>query len=966
MRKRRFFLGVATSVFSILFLIGSFSAVAQNVRVGIYQNSPKVFVDNNGKPQGIFIDIMNEISRSEGWQIEYVFGTWSENLIRLENAEIDILLDVSYSNERAQRFKLSNIFVIDDWLEAFALKDSEIKSVFSLAGKKIGVIGGSIQFGYMQQDVKDAFKIDYTTVSFPDYPSAVQSLINREIDVFVASRFFYFSHLRDKNVWPTALILRPAEVYFAFPKNSNDDFRAAIDRNMIKLKNNPKSVYYKSLNQWLGLSSKNYFPIYIQWLLSIGLALLIVQTLFAYLLRRKVNARTSELFGKNQELESLNNQLHALLSEYKLSQNELVKFQFMVDNARQEVYLVKPNGELVYVNKAVEQSLNYSLEELLVGGIKLFDPDYGQRYRSHFEDLKKGERPPFETIHYSKDGRKLIKKVKSFYLKIVEQEYVCGFAEDITELLNAEKALHESQQLFKTLAEMSPVGIFRTRADGYTTYVNPKWCQLSGLSFDDALGEGWLKAVHHDDRGVIKKGWEKRTQSRTKSEAEYRFLKPDGSIVWVLGDAIPEMAQGSITGYIGTITDITERKRAELFLKDKAFEMETQNEVYRLLNIELQKAKLKAEESDKLKTAFLTNMSHEIRTPMNAICGFARLLSRPNLDERQKQDFISIINDNSFQLLRIINDIVDISKIEAGQMTITQGKFNINESLDELFETFTPSVKTKSLDFICHKGLPNNRSHIISDENKIKLVFNNLLANAMKFTQAGTIEFGYEFAGSHIKFFVKDTGIGIPDYAFEKIFERFHQIEDATLESRRGTGLGLPISKAYIEMLDGHIWVESELNKGSTFYFTIPYKPAEEETRKIVENEVLQPDGLLGKTILIVEDDGPNLFFLTEVLKDKGAIIISSMDGLDAVEQCKQNDKIDLILMDIKLPKLNGLDATREIRKINPKVIIIAQTAYAFSIDAEKSLEAGCNAYISKPIDNFELLKTINHLISFG
>jgi len=599
---------------------------------------------------------------------------------------------------------------------------------------------------------------------------------------------------------------------------------------------------------------------------------------------------------------------------------------------------------------------------LIIGGINLFDPVYGSMYYEHFEQLKEKELPTFETYHYTKDGRKLVKKIKAFYLRIGQQEYVCGFAEDITEFKKAEKALIESQQLFKTLAQMAPVGIFRTRADGYTTYVNPKWCELSGLSFEQALGDGWLKAVHPDDREAIKKGWIERTKEVTKSEAEYRFLKPDGTITWVMGDAIPDIVNDEIIEYIGTITDITERKNVELLLQEKAKEIEAQNKEYRRLNIDLQNAKLKAEESDRLKTAFLANMSHEIRTPMNAICGFSKLLSHYSVDDQKKNSYIDIINSNAQQLLRIINDIVDISKIESGLVTINQSKFSLNAMLDDMMNTFTIVLDSKKIDLFCKKGLPDNGCQVISDEIKLKQIITNLLSNSAKFTHKGYIEYGYELAGNNLVFFVRDTGIGIPSNAIDIIFERFRQVEEATMDSRKGTGLGLPISKAYVELLGGKIWVESEEGKGSTFSFTIPYSSTNED-HKVSKDFSKKTYNLTNKTILIAEDDEPNLFFLSEILNEMGVNIISVTNGVDAIEVCKQNESIDVVLMDIKLPKINGLDATREIRKIRKQLPIIAQTAYAFSVDAEKAIESGCNAYLSKPIDSAELIKTIMKFI---
>jgi PAS domain S-box-containing protein len=1063
---------------------------AKTIRVGIYQNSPKVFVDKNGNPKGIFVDIMNEIAKQEGWKLNYVFGTWSENLERLESFEIDILLDVSYSDNRAALYKFNNVFVIDDWLEAFTLHDQKIKSVIDLHGKRIAVLKGSIQDGLMRNELGGQLNIDYTVTNFIDYPQGVQSLLKRETDVLVASRFFWFSSDRKEDIVSSTIILKPAQVYFAFPKQQNEEIVRAIDRNLAKMKNNSKSVYYKSIKNWLDTSQKDSLTFYLEWALIILSIALIITATIIFFVRRQVSVRTRELSIKNEDYKTVNIQLQQLITNYKKAEQELIKFGFMVENARQEVYLVYPNGKLAYINTIVTSSLGYTKEELLEGGVKLFDPIYGNKFPEHFEDLKSNELPTFETNHFTKGGRKLVKHIKSFYIQIDEQEYVCGFAEDITERKKAEKALFESQKVFETLTNMSPVGIFRTRADGYTTYVNQKWCELSGLTAEEALGDGWLNAVHPDDKNRVLSNWKIHSAKGEHSEAEYRFVKKDGSKIWVLGYAIPEKDGNEIVGYIGTLTDITDRKRGEMLLKRKTEEIEVevkkykqlldlatdaffhgsstghlimvnraaieltgyskeellsmnlrelfsedeiirkplrydlleqgmilknerlivdkngksvyvemnstkmpdgtyqsfvrdiserkkvelllqqkadeiaaQNEEYRQLNEELTIAKAKAEQSDKLKSAFLANMSHEIRTPMNAICGFSRLLERNNLAESKRKEYIDIINFNSLNLLGIINDIVDISKIESGLVYLSSVEFNLNLLFDSIYHTLAPTIQSPKVKLALNKSLPNELCIIEGDDLKIKQILVNLLVNAIKFTAQGVIEFGYQLTKQNlIEFYVKDTGIGIPADHLSSIFERFHQVEGANLDSRKGTGLGLAISKGFVELMGGSIWVESELGKGSTFFFTIPFSPTNQKDCP-GESEVTTANyNWDNKTILIVEDDEPNLLYLKAALNETGVKLIAVNTAEDAVVKSKE-EGIDLILMDIKLPKMNGIEATRLIRELKPELPIIAQTAYVFSSDRENALSAGCNAFITKPIDRIELLDTINKFL---
>jgi PAS domain S-box-containing protein len=402
---------------------------------------------------------------------------------------------------------------------------------------------------------------------------------------------------------------------------------------------------------------------------------------------------------------------------------------------------------------------------------------------------------------------------------------------------------------------------------------------------------------------------------------------------------------------------------------------------------ELIKAKEKAEESDRLKSFFLANMSHEIRTPMNGILGFAELLKNQDLTGEKQQDFIRIIEKSGARLLNTINSIVDISKIEAGLMSLDSKEVNINGQIEFIYKFFNPEVESKGLRLLFKNGLPLKEATIKTDIEKIYAILTNLVKNAIKFTNEGSIEFGYTVGPSgsadsptspaqigkagepvepvepvELEFYVKDTGIGISQQQKEIIFERFRQGSESLTRNYEGSGLGLSISKSYVELLGGKIWVESEEGKGSIFYFTIPYNPVPEEKDTI--KKVFFGNDTMAKIqtlkILVVEDDEISDLILTETLQIRNYIILHAKNGIEAIEFCHTNPDIDLVLMDIKMPEMDGYDATRQIRQFNKDVIIIAQTAYAFSGEREKAIEAGCNDYLSKPIDHsllHELIK---------
>jgi CheY-like chemotaxis protein/anti-sigma regulatory factor (Ser/Thr protein kinase) len=358
-------------------------------------------------------------------------------------------------------------------------------------------------------------------------------------------------------------------------------------------------------------------------------------------------------------------------------------------------------------------------------------------------------------------------------------------------------------------------------------------------------------------------------------------------------------------------------------------------------------------------------MSHEIRTPMNGILGFAELLKQPGLTGDKQHKFIQIIEKSGMRMLNIINDIISISKIESGLMKVNIQESNINKQIEFIYSFFKHQVEEKGVHFSFNNVLSEKEAIIKSDNEKIYSILTNLVKNAIKYTTEGTIELGYTLKRVNelavLEFYVKDTGIGISKDRQIAIFERFIQADITDKMALQGAGLGLSISKAYVEMLGGKIWVESEKGRGSTFYFTIPYNIKLEE-KAIVENfatsnEALQSINKL--KILIVEDDETSEILISEIVKNLCSEIYKAHTGKESIEICRNKSDIDLILMDIQVPDLNGYEATRQIRQFNKDVIILAQTAFGLSGDKAKAIAAGCDDYITKPINANELKKMI-------
>jgi len=505
----------------------------------------------------------------------------------------------------------------------------------------------------------------------------------------------------------------------------------------------------------------------------------------------------------------------------------------------------------------------------------------------------------------------------------------------------SDQALKESNEKFSEAFKSSPYSITITSSkEGRFIEVNDAFTMIFGFTREEAITNSAIKLdiwVNIEERNSVISTL---LDGRVVSGKEFLFKKKNGEIMTGLFSArIININKESFI--LSSIYDITERKQAES---------------------ELIAAKDKAEESERLKSAFLANISHEIRTPMNGILGFADLLKEPDLTSDDQQDYIQTIQISGARMLNTINSIVDISKIESGLIQSDIRETDINKKMEFTYKFFKPEADIKGLQFILKTSLPDKEAIINTDNEKVYGILTNLVRNAIKFTYEGSIELGYEKKEEYLEFYVKDTGVGIPDNQKELIFERFRQGSESHNRGYEGSGLGLSIAKSYVTMLGGKIWVESEEGIGSTFYFTIPYNAVSEEKIEI-KDTVYQKHKeveLKNLKILIVEDDEISYSLLSLTLQKISKVVLHAITGVEAIEVCRNNPDIDLVLMDIRMPKMDGNEATHQIRQFNKDVIIIAQTAYAFTGDSEKAIEAGCNDYISKPINKtllYELIK---------
>ncbi len=506
-----------------------------------------------------------------------------------------------------------------------------------------------------------------------------------------------------------------------------------------------------------------------------------------------------------------------------------------------------------------------------------------------------------------------------------------GFNQDISLRKKAEEDLRDSENKFRRIFEIENDSLFLADSNtGEILETNQAAVKLYGYSRKELLGRNFhelslnpsnvMTLIHRQKQRVDSEIAVSKHGIQCPIEISFAYFTWKGKEV-----------------FLAAVRDVSERRRVEQ---------------------ELRSAKEKAEESDRLKSAFLANMSHEIRTPLNAIVGFSRLLARKNYDQDKRKIFIDDIQSNSNQLLTIINDILDISKIESGQFILNPTPVCINKILQEVYDTMQLQIKDKDVLLFCEKPLPDTDVTITVDEVRLKQILTNLLNNAIKFTEHGYIHFGYKsIDAKYLLFFVRDTGIGIAPEKHAIIFEHFRQEDDTTTRRYGGTGLGLSISKKLIELMGGTIWVESEKNKGAQFFINVPiirsiYESVdfEKQTYDDIDHTAFN-----GETILVVDDHTSSFIFISEMLENENVQVIQATSGEQAVEICNNIPSIQLVLMDIQMSGVSGVDAMKQIKAVHPSIPVVAQTAFAQKGDRERFMVQGFDDYITKPLDEQEL-----------
>ncbi len=591
------------------------------------------------------------------------------------------------------------------------------------------------------------------------------------------------------------------------------------------------------------------------------------------------------------------------LAEKRLMESEKIyRYMFAKNPQPMWIYDVETLSFLE-VNSAAVNLYGYSRDEFLsmkVNDIRVNHKDY-----IISDNTRTGPKYGYETDieNRRKDGSIIITETSSHYFSFNSRPARHVLVRDITVQRQSESQV----RLLSRAIEQSPVCVMITDRSGLIEYVNPRFTELTGYLLEDLIKDE-LRIITPD---VNEKNFYYTLLERiTKGsiwQGEFQNMKKNGELFWAKTDISSIMNEnGEISKYIILMEDVTERKA---------------------LLADYIKAKERAEESDRLKTAFLHNISHEIRTPLNAIMGFSQMLTDQELTTDDRVSFSDIIQKSGQQLLVIINDIVNISALEAGQETCNKKSFNVNNLIRQICNQFSIKTKEQGLSINLNLAISDENAYINSDEIKFIQILSNLLTNAFKFTHKGYVEVGYELQKEKMQFYVKDTGIGIPDDMHDEIFKRFRQIEVGDSRKYGGSGLGLPISKAYVKLLGGDIWLDSVVGEGTTFYFTLPYNENDRITiDTIPDNTQRHLTGNITKTLIVAEDEDVNFLLIEKMLSPQNYIVIRARNGNEAVESCRVLNDVSMILMDLNMPLLNGYEANRIIKREWPEIPVLAVT----------------------------------------
>ncbi|MBN2086576.1 MAG: PAS domain S-box protein [Anaerolineales bacterium] len=794
------------------------NAAVRTVRVGVYQNEPKIFMDENGHASGIFIDILEEIAAEEDWTLVYEPCTWTECLAALDAGRIDLMPDVAYSPERDPLYDFHNTPVLDSWSQVYAKSGAQVAGYNELAGKRVAVLEGSIQQA-MFEHYMDGFGYEFTFVTTDSLAEAFQITADGTADASIANNFFGDYFYREYGLVKTPIVFDPVTLFFTTAEGRNPDLLLAIDRRLNTWIEESNSPYYTILGRWIsGAPSPVYrVPQYVYWIIGVIGGLFVLAVGMVFLLRSQVRVRTK----------------HLLLANRALRESE-ERYRLLFSTSNDAILLTSPDGSIFAANPAACLIFGRTEEEILAAGREGVVDTTDPRLAAALEERARVGSFNGELTLLRKDGTKFLGEVSTALFRNEKGEpRTSMIVRDITDRKESEARLAESERKYRELVEHANSIILRWTRDGKITFLNEFGLRFFGYSAGEIVGRpvmGTIVPVTESDGRDLRHLMEQiQSDPLTFEQNINENMRRDGTRAWIAWtNRVVQDAEGRVAEILSVGTDITERKKADEAIRELNATLE-QRVADR--TAELAVAKDRAEAADRLKSAFLATMSHELRTPLNSIIGFTGIilqeLAGPLTAEQHKQ--LGMVRDSARHLLALINDVLDISKIEAGQLEVNPEPFDLRASIEKVAGLVKPLAEKKGL--ALQVRLAPEIGTFTSDSRRVEQVLINLLNNAAKFTEkggitltAGILPYPYHAPKSALTISVADTGIGIRPEELEKLFVPFHQIDSGLTREHEGTGLGLAICRRLAELLGGETRAESEWGKGSVFTLYLPLK----------------------------------------------------------------------------------------------------------------------------------------------
>ena len=887
---------------------------------------PFIFRDEDGNLTGLLIDEWNLWQKKTGTLVEWLATDWNKALEIMRSGGADVIETVFYTEERAMWLAYSRPYVQIPVPVYFHRNLSGISDISTLKGFTIGAKAGDAVIEYLRKN-------GITTIAeYPSYEAIINDVVAGNLKVFTIDEPPALYYLYKKNIdreFRQAEILYTGAFHRAVLKG-NENILEYIENGFNLISSTERKKLY---DRWMGkpLVRPEYYRYTIIALLIFS-GIIITLLLFTYFLRKEVRRKTEQLSKTMEDLRKAE-----------------ARWKFAIEGTEQGLWDWYIQTGEVFFSKQWKKMLGYEEDEIGNSLKEWEERVHPDDLKQAWDDIEKHFRG--ETDMYINEHRLLCKN--GTYKWILDRGRVIEFTgdgkplrmigthTDISEIKEKEKILLENEALYRFLFEHNPAPmLIYERGTMNIMAVNEALCSNYGYTPAELQNMRLHELVVENERETL---IERAAKVKGYSfSGEWHVKRKDGSLSVVLTHSHELTYEGKQARVIA-ITDITYLKEIEQ---------------------ELIEARNRAEESDRLKTAFLANMSHEIRTPMNAILGFMELLKKPDLLQEDREDFMTIIEESGKRLLSTINDIIEISKIETGLVETNLKPENLYEVISTTLNLFKPLARAKGLEFRLKCPEKTELCNILTDRFKLESIITNLLSNAVKFTKEGYIETGLWLENDSIIIYVKDTGRGIPADKLKAVFNPFYQADTTLSREHEGSGLGLAIAKAYSEMLHGRLWVESEPGKGSTFFLMIPLIKSD-SAQSIPEQGVDSKKELIRPSKIIIADDEETSFLLLKtILAPYGITCLHAANGKDTLRILDNEKDVSLILLDIKMPVMDGYETVKKIRERNISIPVIAVTAYAFPSDREKALANGCNDYISKPIIKQELISKLKKYLS--